>query len=66
MGQAQQKRRAVMIVEDEAELRSLTASLLEDEQLDTIECESAEAADRRAGGRHDRRRRSASRCHGRN
>src|SRR5213082_3144046 len=44
MGQAQQKRRAVMIVEDDAELRSLTASLLEDEQLDTIECESAEAA----------------------
>ena len=35
MGQAQQKRRAVMIVEDDAELRSLTASLLEDEQLDT-------------------------------
>jgi len=33
-----------MIVEDDAELRSLTASLLEDEQLDTIECESAEAA----------------------
>ena len=44
MGQAQQKRRAVLIVEDDAELRSLTAALLEDEQLDTIECESAEAA----------------------
>ena len=39
MGQAQQKRRAVLIVEDDAELRSLTAALLEDEQLDTIECE---------------------------
>ncbi|MGA7489024.1 MAG: response regulator [Xanthobacteraceae bacterium] len=33
-----------MIVEDDAELRRLTAALLEDEQLDTIECESAEAA----------------------
>ena len=44
MGQAQQKRRAVLIVEDDAELRSLTAALLEDEEIDTIECESAEAA----------------------
>src|SRR4051812_29786909 len=44
MGQAQQTRRAVLIVEDDAELRSLTAALLEDEQLDTTECESAEAA----------------------
>ena len=44
MGQAQQKRRAVLIVEDDAELRSLTAALFQDEQLDTIECESAEAA----------------------
>ena len=44
MGQAQQKHRAVLIVEDEAELRSLTAALLEDEEIDTIECESAEAA----------------------
>ena len=33
-----------MIVEDDAELRSLTAALLEDEEIDTIECESAEAA----------------------
>jgi CheY-like chemotaxis protein len=44
MGQEQQKRRAILVVEDDAELRSLTAALLEDEQLDTIECESAEAA----------------------
>jgi DNA-binding NtrC family response regulator len=44
MGQAQQKRRSVRIVEDDAELRRLTAALFEDEQLDTIECESAEAA----------------------
>jgi CheY-like chemotaxis protein len=33
-----------LIVEDDAELRRLTATLLEDEQLDTIECQSAEAA----------------------
>jgi CheY-like chemotaxis protein len=44
VGQGQQKRRAVLIVEDDAELRSLTAALLEDEEIDTIECESAEAA----------------------
>jgi len=44
MGRAQQKRRTVLIVEDDAELRSLTAALFEDEQLETIECESAEAA----------------------
>jgi DNA-binding NtrC family response regulator len=44
MGQAQRKGRAVLIVEDDAELRRLTAALLEDEQVDIIECESAEAA----------------------
>jgi len=44
MGHTQQKRRAVLIVEDDAELRSLTAAQFEDEQMDTIECESAEAA----------------------
>jgi len=33
-----------LIVEDDAELRSLVAALLEDEQVDIIECESAEAA----------------------
>jgi CheY-like chemotaxis protein len=43
MGQAQQKRRAVLLVEDDAELRELTAKVL-DEEFDTIECESAEAA----------------------
>jgi len=43
MGQARQKRRAVLLVEDDAELRDLTAQLL-DEEYDTIECESAEAA----------------------
>ena len=44
MGQAQPKRPTALIVEDDAELRRLTAALLEEEQLDTIECESAEAA----------------------
>jgi len=44
MGKARQKSRAVLIVEDDAEVRSLAATLLEDEQLDIIECESAEAA----------------------
>jgi DNA-binding NtrC family response regulator len=44
MGQAQHKRRAVLIVEDDADLRHLTAAMLEDEQLVTIQCESAEAA----------------------
>ena len=43
MGQVQQSR-AVLIVEDDAELRSLVAALLEDEQVDIIECETAEAA----------------------
>jgi len=43
MEQVQQSR-AVLIVEDDAELRSLVAALLEDEQVDIIECESAEAA----------------------
>jgi DNA-binding NtrC family response regulator len=44
MGQAPSKRRTILIVEDDAELRSLTAALLEDEQLDIIESASAEAA----------------------
>jgi CheY-like chemotaxis protein len=34
MGQGQQKRRAVLIVEDDAELRHLTAALFEDEKLE--------------------------------
>jgi CheY-like chemotaxis protein len=41
MGQAQPKRRTALIVEDDAELRSLTAALLEEEQLDTILSRSA-------------------------
>jgi CheY-like chemotaxis protein len=43
MGQARQKSPAVLIVEDDAEVRSLAATLFEDEHLDIIECESAEA-----------------------
>jgi DNA-binding NtrC family response regulator len=35
---------AVLIVEDDAEVRSLAATLLENEHLNVIECESAEAA----------------------
>jgi hypothetical protein len=38
MGKAQHKRRAVLIVEDEAELRYLTAALLEDKRMDTLQC----------------------------
>ena len=44
MGNALPKRPTVLIVEDDADLRRLTAAMLEDEQLDIIECESAEAA----------------------
>jgi DNA-binding NtrC family response regulator len=44
MGQGLSKRRTVLIVEDDLDLRHLTTTLLEDEQLDTVECESAEAA----------------------
>ena len=44
MGQVLAKRRTLLIVEDDLDLRHLTAMLLEDEQLETIECESAEAA----------------------
>jgi DNA-binding NtrC family response regulator len=69
MGQAQQTRRAVLIVEDDAELRSLTAALLEDEQLDTIECESGRScacrhADRWTARCIDLRRHSAAWRHG--
>jgi len=44
MGQGLSKRRTVLIVEDDLDLLHLTTKLLEDEQLETIECESAEAA----------------------
>ena len=44
MGQAHPKRRTALVVEDDAELRWLTATLLEESELDIVECESAEAA----------------------
>lgn len=43
-GQSQPQSRIALIVEDDAELRWLTATLLEESDLDIIECESAEAA----------------------
>ena len=42
MEQAEQEHRAILIVEDDAALRSLAAALFEEEQVNTIECESAE------------------------
>jgi CheY-like chemotaxis protein len=44
MGQTRPQRRTALIVEDDADLRELSAALLEESELDTIECESAEAA----------------------
>jgi DNA-binding NtrC family response regulator len=44
MDRVQSKRRNVLIVEDDTELRILTKAVLEESQLDIIECESAEAA----------------------
>jgi two-component system, response regulator PdtaR len=44
MNRVQSKRRKVLIVEDDAELRVLTKTILEEGHLDIIECESAEAA----------------------
>jgi DNA-binding NtrC family response regulator len=41
---ARRRRRIALIVEDDADLRWLTATLLEESELDIIECESAEAA----------------------
>jgi CheY-like chemotaxis protein len=44
MGRVQSKRRKVLIVEDDPEVRLLTKILLEESELEVIECESAEAA----------------------
>jgi CheY-like chemotaxis protein len=44
MGQARPPRRTALVVEDDAELRWLSATLLEESDLDIVECESAEAA----------------------
>ena len=52
MGQPQHKRRTVLIVEDDAELRSLTAALFEDEQLETTEVRKRRSG---AGNPADRR-----------
>ena len=43
-GASATRRPAVLIVEDDAEVRQVTVALLEDGQVDTIECESAEGA----------------------
>lgn len=44
MGRMQPHKQIALVVEDDADLRSLTAMLLEESELDIIECESAEAA----------------------
>src|SRR5215470_7209025 len=44
MGQAIQHGRTALIVEDDVDQRWLTATLLEESGLETVECESAEAA----------------------
>ena len=44
MGRVQSKRRMVLIVEDDIDLRVLTKTILEESELEIIECESAEAA----------------------
>ena len=44
MGLAQQKHRAVLLVEDDVELRGLTAKLLDEGRIRYDQCESAEAA----------------------
>jgi CheY-like chemotaxis protein len=44
MDRVQSKRRKVLIVEDDSEIRLLTKMMLEESELEVIECESAEAA----------------------
>src|SRR5258707_11481734 len=44
MGEAQNVSQAALIVEDDADQRSLIAMLLQEHGFETIECESAEAA----------------------
>jgi CheY-like chemotaxis protein len=44
MSLAQPKGRIALIVEDDAEIRLLTTTVLEESELEIIECESAEAA----------------------
>ena len=44
MGLVQSNRWKVLLVEDDAELRLLTKTMLEESELEIIECESGEAA----------------------
>ena len=44
MGLVQSKRWKVLLVEDDSEIRLLTKMVLEESELEVIECESAEAA----------------------
>jgi|SRR5262245_10279550 len=44
MGTRESRRATALVVEDDAELRWLTATLLEEGDVATIECESGEAA----------------------
>jgi len=44
MDRVQSKRRKVLIVEDDAEQRTLMKIVLEESELDIIECDSAEMA----------------------
>ena len=44
MGRVQSKRRKVLIVEDDAEIRLLMKMVLENSEFDIIECQSAEMA----------------------
>src|SRR6516164_9410524 len=44
MSRVKSKRRIALIVEDDAELRLLTKMVLEESELDIIDCDSAEAA----------------------
>src|SRR5262249_4063992 len=44
MGRVQSKRRKVLIVEDDAELRLVMKMVLEESELDIIDCDSAEMA----------------------
>ena len=44
MGRIESKRRIALIVEDDAEVRQLMKMVIEEAELDIIECDSAEAA----------------------
>ena len=44
LDQSKTRRRVILVVEDDTDIRSLTVALFEDSDLEIIECESAEAA----------------------